>query len=157
MRCLQFFLSCINMSHAKSFRACSNFRENHLSLLQKRVTRGTYNVQDLLGQMDRYNTFNSPWVMEALSSGQYNKVTRVDTSTGIFDCPKLLYASDSEEEVENPPNAQEENHQNEVETGPAPVEPFQSLEPILNAQFEQSGDQIRRIMALSKWHKYYVS
>lgn len=107
--------------------------------------------------MDRYNTFNSPWVMEALSSGQYNKVTRVDTSTGIFDCPKLLYASDSEEEVENPPNAQEENHQNEVETGPAPVEPFQSLEPILNAQLEQSGDQIRRIMALSKWHKYYVS
>jgi hypothetical protein len=95
--------------------------------------------------------------MEALSSGQYSKVTRVDTSTGIFDCPKLLYASDSEEEVDNLPNAQEENHQNEVETGPAPVEPFQSLEPIHNAQFEQSGDQIRRIMALSKWQKYCVS
>ena len=62
--------------------------------------------------MDREIT---DFMMEALISGQYNKVTRVDTSTGIFASPKLLYASD-EEDADNlvMNGVQDNNRQNEV-------------------------------------------
>ncbi|KAG0580971.1 hypothetical protein KC19_4G214400 [Ceratodon purpureus] len=106
-------------------------------------------------------------IMEALSFGQHCKITRVDITTGIFDCPKLLYASDGEEddnlpnahendnlpnahEDDNLPNVQGENPEHEVVGPLGIVEPFQSLEQIFNTQFhEQSVDRVRSLMAQS--------
>ncbi|KAG0620484.1 hypothetical protein M758_4G219600 [Ceratodon purpureus] len=89
-------------------------------------------------------------IMEALSFGQHCKITRVDITTGIFEvCPKLLYASDGEED-DNLPNAQGGNPGVEVMEPLALVEPFQSLEQIFNTQFhEQSVDKVRSLMAQS--------
>lgn len=77
-------------------------------------------------------------VMDVLTSVQC-KVTRIDTTTGIFTCPMLLYASDGEEEdrlfqdhAQTPTNVLDA-----VEAqGPA----IQPLEPVDPEQSERNMD-----------------